>query len=182
MNEIDSVFREWLDVREDAKVLAEGMQTSRYSIEVNYRTRVNEVVDSFAKLTLGYVSAGMKQCGYHCKVLFTDKPYRVMVSTRNWDDGEWVGVACFNHERGHFVIAQGTYNRDRKTVSVHSSRKCDAVSAAEIVRELRNVMEDLKRTPGRGSSTLQPAELKRGPKPRHLKKLKGVSGPMKRVI
>lgn len=183
MDHIDKAFNEWMERRElgsDAdRILTEAMQTSRYSVEVNYRSKIGEVVDSFAKLALGYVSAGMKNCGYHCKVVFTDRPFRVMVSTRNWDDGEWVAVAVFNHDTGKFVIARGFYNKDRKTVSIQSSRKCDAASAAEIVRELRNIMEELKRTPPRGSSTLEPVQVKRGPKPTHLKKLKMVSGPWK---
>lgn len=176
MDQVDKAFNEWLERKEH---LTEAVQTNRYSIEVNYRTTMPEVTDAFAKLTLGYVSAGLKNCGFHCKVVFTDKPFRVLVSTRNWDDGEWVGVACFNHDKGHFVIAKGSYNKERKTVSIESSCKCSGVSAAEIVRELRNMMEELKRTPPRGSNTLEPVELKRGPKPIHLKKLKTPSGPWK---
>lgn len=186
MNEIDKQFNKWLEYRDlgtDAsKILTETTQTSRYSVEVNYRSNLTEVMDAFAKLVLGYVSAGMKNCGYHTKVMFTDKPFRVMISTRNWDDGEWVGIATFNHDHGYFVIATGTYNKDRKTVSIQTSRRSSGTAAAEIVRELRNLMEDLKRSKPRGSSTLNPAEMKRGPKPTHLKNLKKVTGPWKPKI
>lgn len=183
MDPLDKVFNEWLEKRdlgEDApKVLTESLQSSRYSVEVNYRTKMDEVVDNFAKLALGYVSAGMKNCGYHTKMVFTDKPYRIMVSSRNWDDGEWVGLAVFNHDTGQFVLARGNYNKDLKTVTIQASKKCSGASAAEVVRELRNLMEELKRTPPRGSSTLNPADLKRGPKPTHLKQLNKVTGPWK---
>jgi hypothetical protein len=178
MDEIDKRFEEWLDDKYGTP-LNEAMQTSRYSVEVNYRSKTQEVVDSFAKLVLGYVSAGMKNCGYHTKVMFTDKPFRVLISTRNWDDGEWVGCVTFNHESGQFVIVKGVYHKDRKTISVHNSRKTDSDSAATIVRELRNLMESLKRTKPHGSNTLEPVQLKRGPKPTHLKGLKKVTGPWK---
>ena len=183
MNPIDKMFNEWLEHRDlgkDAeKILTEAMQTSRYSVEVNYRTKIDEVTDNFAKLAIGYVSAGMKNCGFHCKVLFTSKPFRAMISTRNWDDGEWVGVICFNHDTLKFVIAKGTYNKVKKTVSIEHSKVADGCSAAELVRELRNMMEELKKKEPRGSSTLEPADLKRGPKPTHLKKLKKLTGPWK---
>jgi hypothetical protein len=183
MDQLDKAFEDWLERKylgSDAdKILTEGMQTSRYSIEVNYRTKIQEVVDAFAKMTLGYISAGMKNCGYHCKVVYNNKPFRVLVSTRNWDDGEWVGCVVFDHKTGEFWIAEGSYNKDRKTVTIHSRKKCPADSAAEVVRELRNVMEKLKREKPRGSNSLEPAELKRGPKPTHLKKLSKTSGPWK---
>jgi len=178
-NNIDSAFNEWLEHRDLGTELTESLQSNRYSIEVNYRTKIEEVVDNFAKLALGYISAGMKNCGYHCKTMFIDQPFRVMVSTRNWDDGEWVGLAIFSHKEGQFIIAKGSYNKDVKTVTIQSSKKSTGVSAAEIVRELRNLMEELKRTPPRGSNTLNPAELKRGPKPTHLKKVNKVTGPWK---
>lgn len=177
------MFDEWMEKRdlgEDApKILNEAVSSSRYSVEVNYRSSMDEVIEGFAKLTLGYVSAAMKNCGYHTKIVFTSKPLRCLISTRNWDDGEWVGLVTFNDNDNCFIIAKGSYNKDRKTISIHSSKKCTAKSAAEIVRELRNYMEHLKKETPRGSDTLQPAQLKRGPKPSHLKKLKKVQGPWK---
>jgi hypothetical protein len=178
-----SKFYEWLEAKDlgsDApKILNEVASSSRYSVEVNYRTDLKEFIEGFAKISLGYISAAMKNCGYHAKIYFNDHPYRVFVSTRNWDDGEWVGVVVFNPDKKCFVLAKGTYNKDRKTVSIDSSRECAGKSAAEVVRELRNHMEKLKKDKPRGSSTLEPAKLKRGPKPTHLKKLSKISGPWK---
>lgn len=172
MDQIDKVFNEWLEKRDlgiDAEILNEETQRQRYSIEVNYRTKSEEVLDNFAKLVLGYVSAGMKHCGYHTKIVFTDKPFRVIIATRNFDAGEWVGIVCFNHKGGYFVTAKGYYNKDRKTVSIQSNSKCSGKSASEIVREMRNIMEKLKKEEPRPNE-LKPANLKRGPKPVHLKK------------
>ena len=172
-------FNEWIENKDpELKRLIED--ANRYSVEVNYRSNMQEVIDAFAKLVLGYVSAGMKQIGYHTKILFTEKPYRVIVSTRNWDDGEWVGIACYNTKENCFVIAAGHYNKDKKTISVQRSKKCAGNSAVEIVRELRNYMEVLKREKPRESGSLEPAKLKRGPKPSlAFKKIKKSSGPWK---
>lgn len=170
-----SLFEEWVAGKDGLPPLTES--TNRYSVEVNYRTSLDEVTDGFAKLVLGYVSAGMKNCGYHCKTVFTDKPFRVLVSTRNWDDGEWVGVVCYNPQHRCFVVAAGYYNKDRKTVSIQKSRKCDGKSAAEICRDLRNYLDKLKRESPRSSGTMEPAHLKRGPKPSHMQKVKKFKSP-----
>jgi hypothetical protein len=167
---MENTFEEWIENKDGLPKLNED--SNRYSIEVNYRSTIDEVIDNFAKLVLGYVSAGMKNCGYHTKIVFTDKPFRVLVSTRNWDDGEWVGVALYNHHHSTFVLAAGHYNKDRKTVSVQKSHRIDSKSAAEICKELRNLMEKLKKESPRLSNSLEPVKLKRGPKPTHLKKLK----------
>jgi hypothetical protein len=124
----------------------------------------------------------MKNCGYHVKVVFNNNPLRVLVSSRNWDDGEWVSVVTFNPEMNCFIIAKGSYNKDKKTVSIHSSRKCDGKSASEITKDLRNQMEKVKKEKPIGSNTLQPANLKRGPKPTHMTKLKKMTGPWKPKI
>jgi len=152
-------------------------QTSRYSIEVNYRTTKQEILDGFAKLTLGYVSAAMKNCGYHTRVMFDEKPYRVVVSSRSWDDGEWVAILLYNASLDSFVIGSGHYNKDKKTVSIQHHRKCEGDSGSDLARELRNLMERLKKQPAR--TEIEPAALKRGPKPTHLKKLKKIPNPWK---
>lgn len=174
-------FEEWFESRdlgEDApKILNEANQSNRYSVEVNYRSTMEEVLENYAKLVLGYVSAAMKNCGFHTKCVFSDKPFRVLVSTRNWDDGEWVGIVTFHASENCFVVAKGSYNKDRKSVSIHSSQKCNAKSAADITRELRNHMEKLKRENPVGSNSLNPAKMKTGPKPMTMKKLKSISGP-----
>lgn len=161
-------FDEWVEKRdlgdEVYELIKEDTQRQRYSVEVNYRTKQDEVLEATAKITLGYISASIKNCGYHTKLLFAEKPFRVVVSTRNWDDGEWVGIICYNHKDKHYVIGKGYYNKDRKTISVQSTHKCFGDSASELVKELRNVMEKLKRETPRENIHLKPVKLKRGPK------------------
>jgi hypothetical protein len=144
--------------------LIEATETSRYAVEVNYRTKANEALEGFAKICLGYVSAAMKKMGYHTKHVFTEKPLRLLIASRNWDDGEWVGVVTWHHDHKCFVLSKGFYNRDRKTVSLQNSTKCSGESAAEITRELTNTMHHLKDQPDRQVEKLKPVPLKRGPK------------------
>ncbi len=144
--------------------LLEGSQYGRYSVEVNYRTTIEEAIDSFVKLCIGYVSAGLKNCGYHCKMVTTNKPYRLLVGTRNWDDGEWIGILTFDNKKKCFMISEGSYNKSKKTVSIHKWKDCDGVSAGELVKHMRDLMERLKKTNPVRSGTLEPVKLKRGPK------------------
>lgn len=144
--------------------LTEAAETSRYSVEVNYRTTSKEALEGFAKVALGYVSAALKNHGYHTKHVFTEKPLRLLVSKRNWDDGEWTGVVTWNHEHNCFVISKGFYNRERRTVSLQQSQKCTGDSAAEVAKELHNMMHNLKDQPDRHLEKLKPVPLKRGPK------------------
>lgn len=148
-------------------LLTETTSTSaRYSVEVTFRSKISDVLDSFAKICLGYVSAALKQNGYHVKQVYDQKPIRILVSSRNWDDGEWVGVVNFNHEHegGCFVVSKGFYNKDRKSVSIQSSKKCSGDSAAQIVTDLRNLMHNLKGMPDRHHEKIKGVPLKRGPK------------------
>jgi len=140
-----SNFNEWLDNKEPLVPLDEASGSARYSIEVNYRTSMEEAIDAFAKLSLGYVSAALKNCGFHVKNIYDKKPYRVVISTRNWDDGEWVGIVLFDQKENCFILAKGHYNKDRKTVSLQDSHKSTCKSAAEIAKEMRNYMEKLKK-------------------------------------
>src|SRR5438270_2565413 len=133
-----SNFNEWLEVKDPSMaipLLTES--TSRYSVEVNYRTTMQEMFDNTAKLMLGYVSAALKKCDFHVKNIFDTRPYRIVISTRNWDDGEWVGLVLFKDNE--FILAKGYYNKDKKTVSLMGSHKTDGQSAAEIAREMRNM-------------------------------------------
>lgn len=168
-------FAEWKLLKEfDAeksivdsqKLIVEANTSSRYSIEVNYRTSIDETLNGFAKICLGYVSAALKQNGYHIKYVYDEKPVRIIVSTRNWDDGEWTAMIHFHpeHEGGSFIISKGFYNKDAKTVAVQSSKKCSGDSAADIAKELRNMMHDLKNKPDRHQPKLKSGPLKRGPK------------------
>lgn len=156
------------EVDEDLIVstLNEGATATRYSVEVNYRTKAKEALQAYAKIALGYVSAALKQSGYHVKHVYDEQPLRIMVSSRNWDDGEWIGIVSFNpdHDGGCFVISKGFYNKERKTASIQSSNKCNGDSASEITRELRNMMHDLKDKPDRHREKLKAVPLKRGPK------------------
>ena len=140
--------------------------SSRYSVEVNFRTKIKEMLDGFAKICLGYVSAALKQNGYHIKHVFEESPLRILVSSRNWDDGEWVGIVYFHpdHDGGCFMISKGFYNREARTVSMQSRHKCKGTSAAEITAEMRNIMHELKNTPDKHREKLKGVNLKRGPK------------------
>jgi hypothetical protein len=146
--------------------LTEAVETSRYSIEVNYRTTTKEALEGFAKICLGYVSAALKNHGYHTKHVFSEKPLRLLISSRNWDDGEWTGVVTWHPDHNCFVISKGFYNKDRKTVSIQSSQKCNANSASDVSKELHNMMNHLKNQPDKTSEKikLRPVPLKRGPK------------------
>lgn len=152
-------FIGWL---KDKATLTEA--DTRYSVEVNFRTRTDEVLKQAAKITLGYASAALKKWDFHVKQIFEQEPYRIMISMRNWDDGEWVGMVTWNPEHKCYVIAKGFYNKDRKTVSVQSSSKCEAENAAEIAQKVKNMMHGLKDTPDRHVEKLKKVPLKRGPK------------------
>lgn len=145
------------------RLMSEASQTSRYSIQVDYRTEKKDVLQAFAKLVLGYVSAGLKKMGMHTKHVFDETPLRLLVSSRNWDDGEWVGVVSWSEKDQCFLISKGFYNKDRKTVSVQTTKKC-ADNASEIAKDMRNLMLHLKDQPDRHVEKLKPAHLKRGPK------------------
>lgn len=147
-----------------SKPIVESVEVSRYSVEINYRTTTNEALEGFAKITLGYVSAALKKHGYHTKHVFTEKPLRLLVTARNWDDGENTGLITWNSDHNCFIISQGFYNKNRKTVSISNSKKCSGDSAADLTKELHNMMYDLKGKPNRHQEKLKPVPLKRGPK------------------
>jgi hypothetical protein len=137
---------------------------TRYSVEVNFRTRTAEVLKHAAKITLGYASAALKKMDFHVKQVFEQDPLRIIVSSRKWDDGEWVGVASWNPEHKCYVISKGFYNKDRKSISVQGSKHCDAENASEIVVQIKNLMHNLKDQPDRQVEKLKKVPLKRGPK------------------
>ena len=147
-------------------VVLEYTTASRYSVDVNFRTKIKEVLEAYAKISLGYVSAALKQNGYHIKQVFEESPLRIMVSSRNWDDGEWAGMIHFHpdHDGGTFVISKGFYNRDRNTVSIQSSVKAEGDSAADITKQVRNMMHNLRGQKDRHIEKLRPLPMKRGPK------------------
>jgi hypothetical protein len=146
------------------EIFNEVSAAGRYSIEVNYRTSTEEVLDNFAKICLGYVSAAMKNLGFHCRQVYEQRPFRVLVSTRNWDDGEWIGVVSWHAAKHCFVLSKGFYNKDRKTVSIQSSQHTKSQEASEIVKELRNLLHEIKEQPDRHMDKMKPVPMKRGPK------------------
>jgi hypothetical protein len=144
--------------------LEESVDSSRYSISVNYRTDPNEVLDAYSKIALGFVSAAMKNYGFHTKHVYAEQPYRLIIATRNWDDGEWVAVVSWDFKNKCFVISRGFYNKNNKTVSVIKTESCSGKTASEISKEAYNLLQDLKDKPDRYQDKLKPVNLKRGPK------------------
>jgi hypothetical protein len=122
------------------------------------------VLQNFSKISLGYVSAGLKQHNYHVKHVYTEKPTRIIVSSRNFDDGEWCVVISWNDDHKCFVVSKGFYNKDRRTVSIQSSEKCSGDNAAEITKQVYNMLHDLKGIKDRHQEPLKSIGLKRGPK------------------
>lgn len=166
-------FNEWRIEREAVDHLKRLVDTiplteadsSHYSIEVNFRTTKKEMLDAYAKLVLGYVSAAVKRNGYHVKHVYSEVPVRILVATRNWDDGEWVASVIYNPEHNCFVMTAGHWNKDRRTISVSSeeTKKVDADDAAGITTKLVNYMHNLKKKEPR-KQMLKAAPRKRGPK------------------
>ena len=159
-------FKDFIPEIDDTTTLREATTASRYAIDVNYRTKTNEVAANFAKIALGYVSAALKQNGYHTKHVWDVDPVRLLVSSRNWDDGEWIVEVHFHpdYEGGSFVVCKGFYNKDRKTASIVSRKKSDGTSAAAIANEVRSLMNELQGQPDRHLEKLRPVKLKTGPK------------------
>jgi hypothetical protein len=155
-----STFSDWLDNAE----LSEG--TTRYSVEVNFRTKLPEVLDGYAKIALGFVSAALKQADFHVKQVFDDGLIRILVSTRNWDDGEWVVVLSWNPHHKAFVMTPGHYNTLNKSVSFkkHASTLLKSDNPSELTKLVKDAMDKLKNVPDRHVEKLKKVPLKRGPK------------------
>jgi hypothetical protein len=152
-------FISWLKQQSDL-----NENNTRYSVEVNFRTKTDEVLKQAAKITLGYVSAALKKINYHVKQVFEEEPLRILISSRNWDNGEWVGLVSWNPQHNCYVISKGFYNKDRKSVSIQSTKKCEAENASEIFAQVKNMMHELKDKPDRKVQQLKKVPLKRGPK------------------
>lgn len=151
-------FMGWL------KTTAINEADTRYSVEVNFRTRTDEILNHAAKITLGYASAALKKADFHVKQVFEEEPYRIIVSTRNWDDGTWCAMASWNPKEKCYIVSKGFFNKDRKSVTVQNSKRSDADSAAAVANELKNAMHNLKHEPDRHVEKLKKVPLKRGPK------------------
>lgn len=161
-------YQVWLAFRElmGPRLVAES-GGNRYSIEVNYRTSFEEVLDHFVKLALGYIMAALKQHGYHVKHVYSVKPFRILVSTRQWEDREWVGVVNFDYEARCFVFHKGWYDKMRQTAHIAkegATSRLNGQSASDVVRDLRGKMDALKSEPLRDGEAMNPVRGKRGPK------------------
>jgi hypothetical protein len=161
LEELTGIFIDFL--KND--MVNESAQNTRYSVEVNYKTSKDQILSNYAKIVLGYVSAALKKADYHVKMVFSEKPLRVLASVRNWDDGGWVGIISFNEKLQMFVISKGYYNKDKKTVHVTKSEKHeDEESAASLTANLKKMMDNIKHEPDRQEEKLKGINLKRGPK------------------
>lgn len=138
---------------------------TRYSIEVNYRTEIDEALVNYAKVSLGYASAGLKKADYHVKQVFDDNLPRIMVSQRNWDDGTWTVVVSWNPHHKAYFITKGFYRKDTKSiVKQGDAKKSSAKNASDLVREVKNIMHSIKDKPDRHMAKLKRVPLKTGPK------------------
>lgn len=160
--ELADIFVEYLEKKHT--LIREAVETSRYAVDVNYKTTMDDVNFGFAKIALGYVSAALKRMGYHVKLVFTEKPLRVIVSSRNWDDGEWVGMICYNAQLGYFILSKGHYNRMKKSVNVVQSEKIDGKpSGSDLAVKLKEKMASVENLPPKKNLDIR-INLKRGPK------------------
>lgn len=160
--ELAEIFADYYGKK--ASLLNEKVESSRYAVEVDFRTTLDEANFGFAKIALGYVSSCLKKMGYHIKLVFSEKPLRVIVSSRNWDDGEWVGMISYNSQLNMFVLSKGHFNKSDKTVSIQHSEKIDKPHSAQHMSEkLKNMMDSLKKEPPKKQTPIT-INLKRGPK------------------
>jgi len=158
-----NIFSEYYQ-KKHTLVLNEKVESSRYAVEVDFTTTLDQASHGFAKIALGYVSSCLKKLGYHCRLVFSEKPLRIIVSSRNWDDGEWVGMITYNEGLGMFVLSKGYYNKLDKTVDIQSKKQLDKpYSGQNMAEKLKSMMMDLKKESPRPPQQLL-INLKRGPK------------------
>lgn len=146
-------------------LITEASSSTKYSVEVNYRTAIDEVLINYAKISLGYASAGLKKADYHVKQVFDDNLPRIMVSQRNWDDGTWCTVVSWNPHHKCYFITKGFFRKDTKSIVKQGEhQKCNATNASDIVRDVKNIMHQLKDKPDKHMAKLKKVPLKTGPK------------------
>jgi len=126
-------------------LIVEG--STRYSIEVNFRTSYKETREHFVRLALGYVMAAVKRFDYNVKHVFTADPVRILIASRGWDEGGWTGIVSFDKDTGKFSFSKGIFNKFRDTCSVISTVALKGDSAAEISGEVLEKMHELKNKP-----------------------------------
>lgn len=161
-DQLAKIFQEYFAVKH--QLLDESVQSTRYAIHVDYRTTIEEAKFGFAKIALGYVSAALKNLGFHVKLVFSGTPLRIIASSRNWDDNEWVGMISYNSTLGVFVLSKGYYNKGKQTVTVMRSTNIDgSLNASNMAEKLKKTMDSLEDEPERKNKKLH-IDLKRGPK------------------
>lgn len=131
-------FKSW-------KILNEYADTSRYSIEVNFKTNPEEVLEAYAKISLGYVSSAIKKLGYHTKHVYTENPIRLMVSIDKWEEGEKIVIVSWDKSNKCFALSNGLYNKTKKTVSIKKVAKCQGKDASEIYSEVFKKLQEIKK-------------------------------------
>lgn len=156
-------FISWLAKKTEEPI---NETSSRYSVEVNFRTKIREVLEHYAKICLGYVSAALKTSDFHVKQVFDDGVIRILVSSRNWDDGEWVVVVSWNPHHNCFYISKGFFNKLQKNVSYQkgTEQKCSGDNASVIAASVKELMNHLKGQKDRHIEKLKKVPLKTGPK------------------
>lgn len=163
-------YESWLAYRELFDAAERGLLLERtgvrYAVDVNYRTNMSEVMDHYAQLCLGYLKKALNSHGYSVKQVYSVKPYRLIVSTRQWQDREWVGVVNFDEETSSFVWHAAVYDKGRKSAKIPDghSKKLNGRSASALFDELNPLLRELKDRPLRYGEPLKPAPRKRGPK------------------
>lgn len=127
------------------RLLNEYADTSRYSIEVNFKTSPEEVLEAYAKISLGYVSSAIKKLGFHTKHVYTESPIRLMISSGKWEEGEKIIIVSWDKSNKCFALSNGLYNKTKKTVSIKKVEKCQGKDAAEIYGEVFNKLQEVKK-------------------------------------
>jgi len=131
-------FKDW-------KILNEYANASRYGIEVNFKTKPDEVLEAYAKISLGYVSSAIKKLGFHTKHVYTENPIRLIVSIEGWGEGEKVVIVSWDNVNKCFALSTGSYKKSKRTVGVEKISKCQGEDAASIYREVFNKIQELKK-------------------------------------
>lgn len=138
----------------------------RFAVDINYGTDMGEVIDHYSQLCLGYLKKAFNNHGFPVKQVYSVKPYRLIISTRQWQDREWVGIVNFDEPTSSFVWHEGLYDKGRKTAGIPdgASKKLSGKSAAALFDEIMPLLRALKDKPLRYGENLKPALRKRGPK------------------
>jgi len=140
-------------------------QSSRYSVQIDFQTTAEKAHDDFAKLVLGFLSAALKAKNFQVKKVFEKEPIRIVVSSRNFQEGEIIAVVSHHNDDSCFVYTKCYYNKDRETATKISSEKIPGDnSASSIFKFVYAKMNSIKDE--------KPHHI-------HLNPVKGQTGPTK---